>query len=173
MIQKRNKSAPKHISLVGIPGLYLHDQQQSGDMGRLLARQYAIASVKHVLGENILAEQFIQLDSDAIFKLSLESGEFEPVCANLEYLRNVLTGSDDANYFLAGSLKLDWEKASGRTLLATERLVPTTPFVGGGAFAASNLHTSLREKAVDYLVDFHAQTKDLPDGSTVQLKVVP
>ena len=173
MSAPRGNWANVQKALADIPGLYLHDQWQHDAMEKLLTSWYDLPPGAHALAENVLADQFVQLADGTVQKVSLESGEFEPVCEKLEQLKAVLTEGPDANYFLATPLRIDWEKAGGRALAATERLVPTTPFIGGGEFAASNLHVAPRDEAIGYLNDFHAQTKNLPDGATVQLKVVP
>lgn len=153
--------------LLEIFGLYQLDSLQSKEILRILVEKYGVTTDSQCFAENILSEQFIEAPDGVISKLSLESGEIEFVCKSMSELKQAMTNGDDANYFLANSLRKEL------ALKDNIRLLPVTPFITGGPFEAGNLYPVERNKAIDFLVDFHGQTKHLPDGSIFIFEVVP
>lgn len=64
-----------------------------------------------------------------------------------------------------------WQSLHG-PLPPGHRLVPIVPFMLGGAFALKNLHLLPDLQGMRLRADLHAQTRDIPDGGTVQFKIV-
>lgn len=154
-------------------GVYLtSDEERAALVNRLIVDGYALAPGSRILMENVLLEQFIEQPEGEICKLNLESGENELVCSDLGELCDVLH-SEGGNYFLASSLLEDWERLNGQELGFGRRLCPTIPFIMGGAFEATNLHASPRLEAIAFLQEIHKQTKNLTDGTRVNLKAAP
>ena len=134
MSAQRGNWANVQKALADIPGLYLHDQWQHDAMEKLLTSWYDLPPGAHALAENVLADQFVQLADGTVQKISLESGEFEPVCEKLEQLKAVLTESPDANYFLATPCA-----SIGRKLAAAPWLRPNAWYPQRPSLAAVSL----------------------------------
>ena len=154
-----------------IHGLFIHAKDESKVMASIIKKKYKITDLVDCFSENVLCEQFYIDKNSRIMKLNLESGESELVCNDICELEKCLTEGEDANYFLANSLLSEWSFNNKRVLKINERLLPVTPFIAGGLFDSSNLHAVLRQKAVNYLIDFHKQTKDLQEKSKFELQI--
>jgi hypothetical protein len=66
----------------------------------------------------------------------------------------------------------EWQRASG-ALAPGRRLAPRTPFVLGGTFDVANLYSASQVELMRFRGHLATQLRDLPDGATVTLKVVP
>jgi hypothetical protein len=118
--------------------------------------------------EDAFGGQFC-IGQEGVLSFDPETGERSVVAADLEgwasaILREyeVLTGFPLAH---------EWQQRNG-PLPPRMRLVPKIPFVLGGAFDISNLHASDSVKAMNARGSIASQLRDLPDGATIELKVV-
>ena len=57
-------------------------------------------------------------------------------------------------------------------LLEGLRLIPKTPFILGGEYNVENLFAFDAVKGMRYRADIWKQIRNLPDGASVQLKVI-
>ena len=160
-------------TLALIPGLFVLDRAHREATQEILREHYKLPEDFTCIAENVLAEQFVAMTDGSILKVSMESGEMEAISGSLCQLQAALTTHEDANYLLANSLARDWEACNKKKLTKDFRLLPIQPFIAGGAFEASNVYAEKRKVAINYLFELYAQIKDLPDGATIALKVVP
>ena len=65
------------------------------------------------------------------------------------------------------SLEKEWQEENGK-LGINERLVPIIPFVLGGEYEVSNLHSIDRIKGMRLRAEIANQISNIPDGSNVQ-----
>jgi len=65
----------------------------------------------------------------------------------------------------------DWQLRNGVIADGT-RLVPKRPFVLGGDFSVDNLYVLDSVRGMRLRADLAAQLRDLPDGATVNYRVV-
>lgn len=119
--------------------------------------------------ENAFGEPFC-LSSEGIFRLDPETGEREMIGTDLETWAKAMI--EDPDYQLASGLALQWQKANG-ALPPGRRLAPKKPFVLGGAFDVENLYSADPIEAMDFRADLYGQIKDLPDGASIQIEIVP
>ncbi len=118
--------------------------------------------------EDALGSQFALRDGEVVL-FDPETGAFEPMARDLEdWAAKVLAEPD---VWTAYSLARAWQEANGQ-LRRGHRLVPVTPFVLGGAFSVDNLRAIEATKGMRYRGDIAVQIRDLPDGTSVNLRVV-
>lgn len=118
--------------------------------------------------EDVFGEQFA-LSSGSVWRFNPESGAREVIAQDLdEWAGKIL-----ADYSVETGFQLahDWQQKNGQ-LAAGQRLIPKTPFILGGEYEVDNLFALDAVKAMRYRADIWKQIRDLPDGATVQLKVL-
>ncbi len=119
--------------------------------------------------EDAFGNQFAIAD-DQIVMFDAETGEVEVVASSLEeWARKVLA---DYDYMTCYPLAHSWQQKNGR-LPRNHRLVAKIPFVAGGEFEVSNLYAAEAAKAMRHRGDLARQIRDLPDGASIEFKVVP
>lgn len=118
-------------------------------------------------GEDLFGNQFV-FYSNGIGLLSIETGEVEFIAQNFIQWLNEVENSLD--YYSGESLMLEWIEQNEMSL--DERLTPKVPFVLGGAYEIENLYRAKISSVLEFNADLAAQIRDLPDGATINLKIV-
>ena len=119
--------------------------------------------------EDAFGAQFAIGRDAAISAFDPETGDFDPVAADLEgWAQAVL---DDYRLLTGWQVAHDWQVANG-ALRPGRRLIPKVPFVLGGEYSVDNLYDAEAVPALLYRGDIAAQLRLLPDGTTVKLRVV-
>lgn len=100
---------------------------------------------------------------------------FDPETATFDYLSNDFEGwaeqiLSDYNVLTGYSVGKEWQEQHG-SLDSNERLVPTIPFVLGGEYELSNLHSIDRVQGMRFRAEIANQIKNLPDGFNVKLTI--
>lgn len=109
------------------------------------------------------------LSEGKVVQLDPETGELRQVAESLGRLLNKV--ETDANATIGLSVFDAW-CGSGREMALGQRLAPKIPFVFGGGKEISDLYAAdLMERAA-FNAHIYSQIKDMPDGTTVELKVV-
>jgi hypothetical protein len=98
-----------------------------------------------------------------------ETGAFEPMAADVEEWAAKILG--DYAFWSGHPVARTWQTQHGPLPIGS-RLVPTTPFVLGGKFEASNMHAVDAVKGMQYRASIAVQIRDLPDGASITLKVI-
>ena len=118
--------------------------------------------------EDVFGAQFC-VREHAVCTFDPETGEFETIARDLdEWATAVL---DEYSLLTGFPLAHEWQTQHGM-LPAGSRLVPKQPFVLGGEFALENLHALDAVKGMKFRADIAVQVRDLPDGASVELKVI-
>ena len=97
---------------------------------------------------------------------------FDPETITFDYLSDDFEGwaeqiLNDYNVLTGYSLGKEWQEENGK-LGINERLVPIIPFVLGGEYEVSNLHSIDRIKGMRLRAEIANQISSIPDGSNVQ-----
>lgn len=74
------------------------------------------------------------------------------------------------NAMTGHQLAHEWQVQNG-PLPPTKRLVPKIPFILGGKYAVSNLMAMDAEESLGFRAEIYRQTKDLPDGAKVEIRI--
>lgn len=110
------------------------------------------------------------VSQDAVVQLDPETGSLSPVAATLgELLEKVR--SEPKNTI--GLLAFEKWRQAGRELRLGQRLAPKIPFVMGGGKEIDDFYAADILERAAFNSHVYEQIKDLPDGATVELKVVP
>ena len=119
--------------------------------------------------EDVFGVQFtIGLDG-VVGALDPEIGVVKHVADDIEaWAQRVL---DDYSVLTGWPLAHEWQIANG-PLRAGRRLIPKVPFVLGGDFSIENLYDADAVSAMRYRGELAAQMRDLPDGSSVTLRII-
>ena len=98
-----------------------------------------------------------------------ETGEFEAMAVNAtDWAAKIL---EDFSYWTGHPVAREWQARYGR-LPKGSRLVPTTPFVLGGAYEAGNVKAIDAVKGMKFRASIAVQIRDLPDGAQIELRVI-
>jgi hypothetical protein len=118
--------------------------------------------------EDVFGSQFAVRDN-AIYIFEPETGAFELLAHDIEsWAQKIL---DDLNYLTGRSLAIAWRSRHG-AIEPGRRLAPITPFFLGGEYVVENLFAASSVESMRCRGDIAMQTRDLPDGSKVQIKIV-
>lgn len=118
--------------------------------------------------EDAFGGQFC-IANDEVQRFEPETGNRERVASSIDEWTGVILADSEA---LTGwPLAHEWQQRFG-ALPNGKRLVPKLPFVLGGEFSSSNLHLLDGVKAMRFYGDIAVQIRDVPDGSSVRLRVV-
>lgn len=117
--------------------------------------------------EDVFGVQFC-FRQESILTFDPETGRTEPFALNLHDWAGKLLA--DYSLHTGYALAHEWQKQN-RPLKASERLLPKTPFVLGGAYAVENLYASGCVEGMKFRAGIALQLRDLPDGSKVRLRV--
>jgi hypothetical protein len=117
--------------------------------------------------EDVFGGQFALRDG-CVFAFDPETGDLELIASSIEEWANRLLNEFDSltGYPLAHA----WQQQHG-ALQAGYRLIPKQPFVLGGEYEIDNLYALGSVKAMKLRASIATQIRDLPDGSTVTLRV--
>jgi hypothetical protein len=97
-----------------------------------------------------------------------ESGEVTTLAGPLEdWACQILT---DYEFLTGYPIAHEWQQKFG-PLQAGMRLVPKTPFILGGEYTVDNLYALEAVEAMRVRGDLYRQTRHLPDGARVAIKV--
>jgi hypothetical protein len=118
--------------------------------------------------EDIFGNQFAIRDEHVV-AFDAETGVIEPIASSMEEwgARMMADWSQLSGFPLAHA----WQKLNG-PIPEGSRLVPRIPFVMGGAFSIENLHVLDAVRGMRWRGDIAVQIRDLPDGASVNLKIV-
>ncbi|MGH9568101.1 MAG: SMI1/KNR4 family protein [Candidatus Angelobacter sp.] len=117
--------------------------------------------------EDILQDQFC-LSQQGVVRFKAETGETAIMAGSLEDWAGLIT----SNYqFETGwPLAHDWQASNG-ALPRGKRLMPETPFFLGGEYSVTNLWAGDALQGMRFKADIAIQTRDLPPGEKVRLRV--
>ncbi len=105
-----------------------------------------------------------------IISFDAETGEVEVIANSIQKWAEAVLA--DFEYMTGYPLAHSWQKKNGG-LLTHERLVAKQPFVLGGEFDVENLYAMDATNSMRFRGELALQIRDLPDGTSIELKVVP
>jgi len=109
------------------------------------------------------------LAGGAIYKFDPETGWKERSATSIEeWTERILA---DYRVETAWPLAHEWQVKFGR-LQGGQRLAPKIPFFLGGEYVIANLYAAEQVSFLRYCGDIYRQTRDLPQGASVRLRVV-
>jgi hypothetical protein len=117
--------------------------------------------------EDLFQDQFC-LSAKGVLRFDSECGRTFPMADSIEQwaLKVLLDYSQQTGWALANK----WQAEHG-SLPPGKRLMPKIPFFLGGAYSLDNLWAGDAVEGMRSKADLASQTKDLPEGSQVQLVV--
>ena len=118
--------------------------------------------------EDVFGFQF-GVSEDGFFTFDPETSEIEAIAPDVQgWAAYILENYEEATgYPIAHA----WQVANGPLAQGT-RLAPAVPFVLGGSFEVDELRAKTDLELARFRADVFGQIKDLPDGATVELKLV-
>jgi len=123
-----------------------------------------------VFGQDIFGSQLCVSSETGYFRLDLETGERDKLGENLEELWNSILSDPEVE--TGYPLAEQWQIENG-ALPANYRLCPKIPFFMGGEYSTENLMAIHTLERIRLGIDIFHQTKNIPDGQQVVLKVIP
>jgi hypothetical protein len=121
--------------------------------------------------EDILQDQFcLSLQQSGVFRFHAETGETTAMAASIEDWAGVVL--DNYRVETGWPLASEWQKTYG-ILPQGKRLLPKTPFFLGGSYDVENLWAGEAEEGMRFKGDVAVQTRNLQDGTKVNLVVGP
>lgn len=118
--------------------------------------------------EDILGTQFC-IHGHKIFTFEPETGRLEYMATTVEeWAETVLT---DCGLWTGYRLAREWQKLHGALSIGS-RLVPKVPFVLGGEYVVDNLYAAESVKSMRFRASLAVQVRDLPDGSSVRIRLI-
>ena len=118
--------------------------------------------------EDAFGEQFA-LSNGKVWRFNPESAAREEIARDLEeWAEKILA---DYSFETGYQQAHDWQQQNGQ-LMEGQRLIPKIPFIMGGKYEADNLFALDAVKGMRYRADIWKQIRDLPDGTSIQLKVL-
>jgi|SRR5215831_18192511 len=118
--------------------------------------------------EDIYACQFGILHEN-ICKFEPETGEIERFATNLEEWAHKIL--DDYEYETGHPVARRWQELHGPLTPGT-RLFPKIPFVLRGQYDVENLFALDAFEGLKYQAEIYQQIRDVPDGSTIRLRII-
>ncbi len=118
--------------------------------------------------EDVVGMQFCLKDG-GVSRFDPETGEVEVMAPDPEHWAEMILG--DHELWTGFRLAHEWQE-DHKPLPVGSRLVPITPFVLGGEFTSKNLHVLEAVKGMRYRASIAVQIRDLPDGASVNLRVI-
>lgn len=118
--------------------------------------------------EDVFGMQFCLKDG-GISRFDPETGEAETMAPDLENWAEMILR--DYEFWTGYRLAREWQEEHG-PIPKGMRLVPSTPFVLGGGFTTKNLHALEAVKGMCYRASIAVQIRDLPDGASVNLRII-
>lgn len=128
-----------------------------------------IADDYFFFAEDIFGGQFGFKESN-IYYFEPETGGFSLIANSLEeWAAKILV---DYDTLLGYKIAHSWQEKNGQ-LSTKKRLLPTQPFFMGGKTEVDNLRDVEEVEAMRVRGSMYQQTKDLPNGTQVEIKVIP
>ncbi|THV41213.1 SMI1/KNR4 family protein [Glycomyces buryatensis] len=100
--------------------------------------------------------------------------QFDPETADREFMGEDIfewagTLMDDLDFYSGRHVAQTWQELNGR-LPVGKRLAPAIPFAFGGRFEAEHQAAIPDVELMRFRGDIYMQTKDLPDGATIEFR---
>jgi hypothetical protein len=156
-----------HVRGAGaVPGELSLDQWNAANGWRTL---YGPVADGHLFfAEDAFGGQF-SISTSGVATFDPETGEAAPFATDLDEWADRLL--DDHSVLTGYPLAHDWQAVNG-PIPPGSRLVPTVPFVLGGAFSVDNLYALDAAESMRLRAELASQIRDLPDGASVSLGIV-
>ena len=121
--------------------------------------------------EDIFQDQFcLARTSDQVFRFRAETGEVVVIADSLERWAEAMLSHYERE--TGWPFAHDWQASNG-PLPPGKRLMPKTPFFLGGEYTLDNLWAGDSVEGMRVKADLAMQTRSLPDGAQVRLRVAP
>lgn len=118
--------------------------------------------------EDVFGGQF-SIKDERVFTFDPETGEFGSFASSLdEWAERVIS---DFEVLTGFPLAHNWQKQHG-SIPAGSRLTPQRPFILGGEYVIENLYVLEASASMRYRADVALQIRNLPEGTSVTIKVV-
>lgn len=121
-------------------------------------------------GEDIFGNPFGFNNQGDIIHFNLESADKEKVAHSFEEWLKVI--SADLNYFTGKDLVKYLNEDDKNLLGKGKRYTAKYPFILGGKYTADNLILKDYKKNLEYNSSIAKQVYDLPDGSSIEIKIL-
>jgi hypothetical protein len=145
----------------------------TSEIGDLLAEwRWLLGGRARVHGWSSAGDVFYADDRGRIWRLDTGAGESACVAESAEAFERALSDPAAAEELLLLPVVDAFEAARGR-LNAGQCLGFATLPVFGGAYTADNRYPIAVVEHAAFTGDVHRQIRDLPDGASIELKVVP
>lgn len=118
--------------------------------------------------EDIFGGQFA-LRGNEVVSFEPETGEVEVLAGDIEQWAAAVLA--DYELLTGSGLAHEWQRGHGALAPGT-RLLPKRPFVLGGEFTVDNLYQLPAVEGMRLRGQLALQIRDLPDGATIQFKIV-
>jgi hypothetical protein len=118
-------------------------------------------------GEDIFQNQFC-LSQNGVARFWAESGNVEFMASSIEGWADLILS--DYSVQTGWQLAHDWQAIHG-PLPRGKRLMPKMPFFLGGQFSLDNLWVGNPLEGMRFKRDLATQTRGLPDGTKIRLRV--
>ncbi len=132
---------------------------------------WLIGTDKKVFLVSIVGDMFLTDSNERIFWLDVGSGELKLVADSIKDFQEKLKDVEQVNEWfmidLATELRHSKNKLTDGQLYSYYKL----PIMGGN-YTVDNFAPLSIEEHFRFLGDIHKQIKDLPDGTTVEMKIV-
>jgi len=120
---------------------------------------------------NLFGHVFVILDDESVHVLDIEMASFDRLAKSREEFRELLKQNDNFNQWYMAVL-VDRCVDAGMSLKSGQCYGFVIPTILGGAYDVNNIKPMPMTEYYGFTASIHAQTKDLPDGTKVVLKVV-
>jgi hypothetical protein len=115
---------------------------------------------------DLFGNQFMVVQG-GVYLFNIETAELEHVADSLEgWAEQILNDG----YWSGCSLYAAWLEEKGE-IPKNHRLAPKILFMMGGKFTISNLYPNSVAKIIAFSIDIFHQTKDIPDGTQIKIKI--
>src|SRR5215813_6409344 len=121
--------------------------------------------------QDMLQDQFcLSRTNSEVFRFHAETGQIAFMADSLEAWAGVILRNYETE--TGWSLAHEWQAKNGPLPLG-KRLMPKTPFFLGGEYKIENLWAGDPLEGMLFKADLAMQTRSLPEGAKVKLKVAP
>jgi hypothetical protein len=173
MLQQKNgfyafESALHVFPLTSDPGTGL----EAWNAGSLWRNEYQdLAEGLLFFAEDVLQDQFcLSKKQNGVLRFYAETGQTAFMADSVERWAGVIL----SNYKTETGWPFvhEWQAKNGPLPLG-KRLMPKTPFVMGGEYKVDNLWAGNPLEGMRFKADLAIQTRNLPEGAKIKLKIVP
>lgn len=155
-----------HLLPVGVPAS--GHSVEAWNAPALWREAYGDLITDHVFfAEDLFGEQFCFHDNQ-ICQFNPETADTEPIADTLSDWAAIILS--DPEVLTGLPLAREWAKQHV-PVTADQRLVPKMPFVLNGAYELDNLYASDPVPVMRFRGDLARQLKDVPDGTSIQIRV--